>query len=262
MRLRILGCHGGESPEHHNTSFLVDDTILIDAGALTRSLDVAAQVKIDHVFLSHVHLDHIRDLAMLSDNVIGLRPTPVTIHCSPFTAQALQTHFFNNVIWPDFTKIPNPADPLGGPTLRIAPFAVGSRVAMGAYTFTTVPVHHPVDCQALFLSGDFGTFVYSGDTGPTQAMWQALNALTDLRALVTEVSFVDGMEKLAQVSGHLTPSLLGIELQKFHPKAAVPILLYHMKPSAEAALRGQIAALNHPNLQMLAPGQTFEWRAG
>lgn len=259
MRLRILGCHGGESPEHHNTSFLVDDNILIDAGSLTRSLDIAAQIKIDHVYLSHVHLDHIRDLAMLSDNVIGARPTPVRIHCSHPTAQALQAHFFNNIIWPDFTKIPNPSDPSGGPTLVIEPFTPGQPMTMGPYSFKTVPVHHPVDCQALFLSGSFGTFVYSGDTGPTDALWHALNACSDLVAHIHEVSFVNGMEKLAQLSGHLTPQMLGEELKKFTGKTAAPLLLYHMKPSSQTVLRTQIAALGNPRVQMLEPGQTFSW---
>ncbi|HET6346753.1 MAG TPA: 3',5'-cyclic-nucleotide phosphodiesterase [Myxococcota bacterium] len=258
MRLRILGCHGGESPSHRATSFLVDDNILLDAGALTRGLTVPQQALIDYVLLSHVHLDHIRDLALLTDNVIGVRKSPVEVFATDFTADALEKHFFNNLIWPDFTKIPNPADPNKGPTLKITRYNSGDTLEVGGYTVTTVPVNHPVDCQAIFVTGKTGTLVYSGDTGPTEALWTAINALKDLRAFIYEVSFPNNMEKLAHISGHLTPQMMAEELKKFKPQSKAPVLLYHMKPGFHEVLKDQVAALNDARLTILKPMDEFE----
>ena len=173
MRLRVLGCHGGESPTHRTTCFLVDDVLALDAGALTRGLTVAEQAKVDNVVLSHVHLDHIRDLALIADNVIGLRKKPLDIHAVEFTASALEKHIFNDVIWPNFTKIPNPSDAENRPTLRIQRFAPEQSFQLGEHTIRTVPVNHPVDCQAIFVTTKSGTLVYSGDTGPTDKLWGA-----------------------------------------------------------------------------------------
>lgn len=258
MRLRILGCHGGESPSHRATSFLIDDHLLLDAGSLTRALTVKEQALVDHVFISHSHLDHIRDLALLADNVIGMRKKPVQIHCTDPVADALEKHLFNNIIWPDFTKIPNPADPQN-PVLKIHRMRSGESVQVESYRVSTVPVNHPVDCHALFVTGKTGTLVYSGDTGPTDKMWEAINKLTDLRAFIYEVSFPNNMEKLAHVSGHLTPLMLAEELKKYKPKTEAPILLYHLKPGFFEVLQDQLAALQDKRLRILHPTDEFHF---
>jgi ribonuclease BN (tRNA processing enzyme) len=112
MRIRVLGCHGGETPKHRTTSFLIDERITIDAGAVCRSLTLDEQVKIDHMLISHSHMDHVKDLALLADQIIGRRQTPVMLHCGPETAETLRSSYFNNFLWPDFTRIPTPTNPV------------------------------------------------------------------------------------------------------------------------------------------------------
>jgi 3',5'-cyclic-nucleotide phosphodiesterase len=258
MRLRVLGCHGGESPTHRATSFLIDDRLLLDAGAMTRGLTVAEQARVDTVFISHAHLDHIRDLALAVDNVIGVRPSPVDVYCTDPTATALERHIFNNVIWPDFTKIPNPADPEMRPTLQIHRIESGASVEVNGYKVRTVAVNHPVDCQALFVTGDSGTLVYSADTGPTDELFEALNRLDDLRALIHEVSFPNGMEELANVSGHLTPQMLAAELDKIDARVDAPILLYHFKPGFHDQLKAEVAEIGDSRLKILKPMDEIE----
>lgn len=258
MRLRVLGCHGGESPTHRATSFLIDDVLTLDAGSMSRGLSVAEQVAIDHIFISHSHLDHIRDLALVGDNIIGVRNKPLDIYCTDPTADALENHIFNNIIWPDFTKIPNPADPDQGPTLRINRIKSGDTIEAGRYKVRTVAVNHPVDCQALFVKTDEGTLAYSGDTGPTDVLWEILNDTEDLLAFIYEVSFPNGMEKLADVSGHLTPNMMAAELEKFRPKGDPPILIYHLKPGFHDVLKSQIADLGDSRLTILKPMDEFE----
>jgi len=98
MRVRVLGCHGGETPRHRTTCFLIDERITIDAGAVCRSLTLDEQVGIDHMLISHSHMDHVKDLALLADQIIGRRRTPVTLHCGPETAETLRTSYFNNYL--------------------------------------------------------------------------------------------------------------------------------------------------------------------
>jgi ribonuclease BN (tRNA processing enzyme) len=257
MRLRVLGCHGGESPSHRTTCFLIDDDLLIDAGAITRGLTVPEQAKINHVVVSHSHLDHIGDLALLADNVISMRDKPVEIYCTDVTADALEKHFFNNVIWPNFTKIPLPRAK-DQTVLHLTRIRSGEPFTIGGYTLRTVPVKHPVECHGVFVRGKTGTLVYSGDTGPTDRLWTELNELDDLRAFILEVSFPNELKELAHISGHLTPELLSEELGKWQPKNKAPVLLYGMKPAFHEALKEQIAALADPRLTMLRPMDEFE----
>ena len=42
MQLRILGCHGGETPKHRTSSFLVGDTLAVDAGENDLVLDLCS----------------------------------------------------------------------------------------------------------------------------------------------------------------------------------------------------------------------------
>jgi ribonuclease BN (tRNA processing enzyme) len=259
MRLRILGCHGGESTSHFATSFLLDENLLIDAGAVSRSLTLEEQCAIDYVVISHSHLDHIHDLAFLADNVIGLRDRPIDLYCTTPTADALKAHIFNNVIWPDFTHIRNPADPLHRPILRVHRIETRTSERVGRFNLRTVPENHPVDCQAMFLTWDGGTLAYSADTGPTDELWDELNKLTDLRALIYEISFPNEMRWLADVSGHLTPAMAACELKKFELASTAPILLYHMKPGYLDVLEAQIRELGDRRLTILKPQDEFEF---
>jgi 3',5'-cyclic-nucleotide phosphodiesterase len=253
MHLRVLGCHGGESATHRTTCFVIDDVLALDAGALTRGLSVPAQAKIEAVVLSHVHLDHIKDLALIADNIIGVRTSPLDIYCTAATAEPLEKHFFNNLIWPDFTQIPNPADPNGGPTVRINRIESGDTFTIGRYRIRTVAVSHPVDCQSIWVTTERGTLVFSGDTGPTDNLWKEVNACDDLRAFIYEVSFPNEMAELAEVSGHLTPEMMAKELEKYDPITDAPVLLYHMKPGFTDELKAQVADLGDPRLTMLKP---------
>lgn len=259
MRLRVLGCHGGESPSHRASCFLIDEGLLLDAGACTRGLTVAEQAKLDWVFISHAHMDHIRDLPLLADNVIGVRTKPVDIYCTRPTADAIMKNIMNNSVWPDFTKIPNPADPEKRPTLRLNVVESGQTVEVGDYKVRTVPVTHTVDTQALFVTSAAGTIVYSSDTGPTDKLYEEVNALSDLRAFILETSFTNDMEGLAKVSGHLTPAMLAVELRKYKPKSPAPVLIYHLKPSVYDAVKAQLLELNDPRLHILRVMDEFNY---
>ncbi|MCC6807899.1 MAG: 3',5'-cyclic-nucleotide phosphodiesterase [Deltaproteobacteria bacterium] len=261
MKLTVLGCHGGESPTHRMTTFLIDDDISIDAGSLCRGLDLDQQYKIAHVIISHTHLDHISDLAFLADNVIGMRPDPVTLHCTEKTVETLQNHFFNNKIWPDFTRIKIPKSDL--PVLQYSVYKPGVDFKVGRYMVRATPVNHPVESMAMIFKwnegGRTGAIGYSSDTGPTDAFWAEIAQQKDLKALLCECSFPLELQWLADVSGHLSPKTMHETIQKAQLGANVPILLYHGKPSHLQVLKNEVRALGDERMTMLKPNDRFEF---
>src|SRR6201999_2558379 len=111
MELRVIGCHGGETPRHRTSAFVLDDRLAIDAGSLTSGMDLEAQFRLNACVISHAHLDHIRDLAMIADNRCQADCEPLLVAATKETLAVLKKHFFNNLLWPDFSQIPNKARP-------------------------------------------------------------------------------------------------------------------------------------------------------
>jgi 3',5'-cyclic-nucleotide phosphodiesterase len=247
MQLRVLGCHGGETPKHRTSSFLVGDTLAIDAGAITSGLSLGEQARIDSVLVSHPHMDHIRDLATLADNRCQQGGSTLDIVGVPATIEALRIHFFNDVIWPDFTKI----DAKDGPTVRFVEVHPNQVAEVNGYEVTPVMVNHTVDTSAFIIRQNARSIVYGGDTGPTDELWTRINALDDLQALMMEVSFPNDESELAFQSRHLTPDTLSMELGKLELSEELPILLYHIKPTFEAKVLRELAAIRGRNLQIL-----------
>lgn len=245
MNLRVLGCSGSDLPGQHLTSFLVNDTILLDAGSVTSSLDLAEQARIEHIFITHSHLDHIKDILFLADNLIeffaaGSRP-PLQLHGLPHVLDAISTHLLNDTIWPDFTVIP-----ANSPVLHYAPMTPGTPVTVDGLSIVTWPVNHARAASGYVLWEGEGehNLAYTGDTGPCDGWWRFCDELAfPLRNLITEASFPSDMETLANVSKHLTPKLLRAELAKL--RANPEIYIYHMKApfytTIEAELRRELA---------------------
>ena len=253
MQLRILGCHGGETPKHRTSSFLVGDSLAVDAGAITSGLSLREQERIQSVLVSHPHMDHIRDLATLADNRCQQGGSTLDIVGIPATIEALRKHLFNDVIWPDFTKI----DAKDGPTVRFVEVRPNQASEVDGYEVTPILVNHTVDTSAFIIRHGDKSIVYGGDTGPTDDLWNRINALDDLQALMMEVSFPNDEAQLAHVSRHLTPESLGTELDKLTLSAELPILLYHIKPTFEQRVLRELASLRGRNLQVLQLHEEF-----
>jgi 3',5'-cyclic-nucleotide phosphodiesterase len=247
MQLRVLGCHGGETPSHRTSSFLVGDSLAVDAGAITSGLSLREQERIRSVLVSHPHMDHIRDLATLADNRCQQGGSTLDIVGIPATIEALEKHFFNDVIWPDFTKI----DSKGGPTVRFVEVQPNEVTEVDGYDVTPVMVNHTVDTSAFVIRHRDKSIVYGGDTGPTDELWTHINALDDLQAIMMEVSFPNDEAQLAHDSRHLTPESLDSELDKLTQDEGLPILLYHIKPTFERRVLQELASLRGRNLQIL-----------
>ncbi len=251
MKLQVLGCHGGELPSCRTTCFLVDDVLALDAGALTSSLSLEQLCKVDDILVGHSHFDHVKDLPLMADLIIGRRDKPVTIHASRECARALREYMFNNALWPDFTRIPTRKEPV----LRIKAFRAGSTFQVGPYTVQSIPVHHPVESCGFIITHGRTSLAMSGDTGPTDKLWKVLNQTPTLKALLVETSFPNALHQLADVSGHLTPKMLEDELTKFQ-RNGCNVLVYHLKPAFLAQLKKELGVMP---VEILELGDTFEF---
>jgi ribonuclease BN (tRNA processing enzyme) len=252
MKLRVLGCSGGIGDERHTTSLLIDDDILIDAGTGALRLTREELARIDHVFLTHTHLDHILSLPLLLDSVAGERGHPLTVHAIPEVLQILRNHLFNWHIWPDFTRIPSPEAPF----LHFAEIVVNAPVCLGTRELTPIPANHVVPAVGYLLRGPKACLLFSGDTASHEPLWALANAQTDLEHLIVECSFPDALADIAHASKHYCPATLAPDLELLKPGPSVWIT--HLKPGGEAEIMTELSRRSGVRPQALEEGQTFD----
>jgi len=225
VRLRVLGCSGGIGGRHlRTTSFLLDHDVLIDAGTGVGDLTLAELSQIDHIFVTHSHLDHVGSIPFMVDTVGGMRSRPLVVHATRATLEILRNHLFNWSIWPDFTEIPSPEAPF----LRYEEIEVGAPVTLGGRRITAIPARHTVPAVGYHLDSGAASLVFTGDTGPNEALWQVVNGIANLRYLIIETAFSNKERALAEMSRHLCPEMLAEELAKLERDAEIYIT--HLKP--------------------------------
>jgi ribonuclease BN (tRNA processing enzyme) len=239
MQIRVLGCSGSIAAGSRTTSFLLDDNVLIDAGTGVGDLTLDELSRIDHILITHSHLDHVLAIGLLADSVTRRRRAaqrpPVTVHALPATIAALRTHVFNGVIWPDFTRLPDQINPV----LRFEPVAVGQVLQLGRRQVEVLPAQHTVPAVGYAVLGGQGAWIFTGDTGPNAALWERLRQLP-VAALVIETAFGDEEQALARLSQHLSPAQLQAELAQLAQPADV--FITHIKPGEVDAVMSEIGA--------------------
>jgi ribonuclease BN (tRNA processing enzyme) len=234
MKVKILGCSGGIGGNLRTTAILVDEDILIDAGTGVADLSIEDMMKIDHIFVTHSHLDHIACIPLLLDTVIGLREKHLTVHATRETWQTLKDHIFNWKIWPDFSAIPDETDPF----LRHSEIQLGETVELGGRGITPLPANHTVPAVGFRLDSGTASLVFTGDTTSCPALWDAVNAIENLKYILIETAFSNGEIELAKRSRHLCPSMLHEELERLSRPAQVYIT--HLKPGEGEQIMRQV----------------------
>jgi ribonuclease BN (tRNA processing enzyme) len=253
VQIRVLGAYGGSTPDHLQTSFLIEGTVALDAGALTAALTLEEQARVKSILVTHSHMDHIASLPFLVENVFGKTEGPIEVIAPAEVATLLQNHLFNDAMWPDFTRIPNHLLP--AVTFRV--IQARTPLAVNGLTAVAIPVCHVVPTFGYLVSSGGSSVIFSSDTGPTEEIWRVAREAPGLKAIFVECSFPNGMSEIAEISKHLTPASLKEEMRKFPP--GVPVKLYHMKPPALAALEADVAALGEPRITLLRDGDVLEF---
>jgi ribonuclease BN (tRNA processing enzyme) len=253
MKLRVLGASGAEFPDHRLPAFLIDGKVLLDAGTIGSTLKPAEQWKIKHVLLTHSHLDHVKGLPFLADNIIitGKEHRVEVYSISP-VLNLIKRNVLNWRVWPDFTAIPDPERGV----LKLNTIRAGSRFDVDGLTVTAYKVAHTVPAVGYVVEDrKGGKLLYSGDTGPTSRIWKAVDG--NMSCAIVEVSFPNSMTELAVRTGHLTAELLKAEIGKMK---AVPerILITHPKPQHRARIKRELGSLRMKNIHMLNDGEEFD----
>jgi cAMP phosphodiesterase len=253
MKVKVLGCSGSESIGHMTPGFLVNDRVMLDAGTISSALSIESQSKITDVFISHTHLDHVKGILFLADNIIGRIKQPVNIRAIPKVIDAIRKHLMNELIWPDFTKIPSPKDPV----LAYKPMKAGTAVSTAGLTVKAIPMNHPVPAVGFVVSDGRSSFIYSADTGPNEKLWTEAKRLRNLEGIIVDTSFPNSMDFVAGLSGHFTPAQLHADLTKAKVAATVPIYIYHIKPVHKKRVIKELNDLGRKNVKILQEGKTY-----
>ena len=198
MKLTVVGCSGSISgPDSPASSYLLQAphedrtfSLLIDCGpgamgALYRYIDPC---EVDAIALSHLHPDHCLDMcgyyvaARYSPNAPWpKRPVYAPADAGSRLARAYEVTGNRREVSESGVSFAEHFDwHTWQPSQRIGPFMV-----------RTVRVAHPVDAYGIRVEEDVpggGAMVYSGDTGPSEALVQLANSV-DL--LLVESAFLD-----------------------------------------------------------------------
>ena len=252
MKIRVLGAFGGEGLRHRPSSFLINDKILLDGGSVTGALSVPQQLAIEHAIISHAHLDHVAGLAYLTETLAFCEVgAAVTISSIDPVISTLRGSVFNNVLWPDFSKIPHPDVPV----VKFRTLIEDVEQRVSDVWVTPVAVSHTVPAAGFILHDGTSGVIYSGDTGPTEALWQAARNLRGLRAVILECAFPNRLGSLAQVAKHMTPSLIRRELEKLPPDLLVWI--FHVKPQFHEEIAEELARIDPRRVSILEQDRTY-----
>ena len=252
MRLKVIGSSGGEYPGHNPPAFLIDDHILLDAGTIGASLNESSQWKIRNILITHAHLDHIKGIPFLADNLrIRNKVHSVNVISISSVLMALKKNLLNNRIWPDFTII----SAASRPVLILKAISPGKPFRINGYAITAYKVNHSVHAVGYIIEDSEGKrLLYTGDTGPTDAIWKAAG---NIRYAIIEVSFPNSLKAMAMKTGHLTPELFMKEIKKMdHPPEK--ILVTHPKPLYLEQIKSEIRKLSLKNIKILKDGEIYD----
>lgn len=254
MRFKVLGCYGAELPNFRPTGFLIGESLLLDAGTIGVALDEEQEMLVSDVLITHPHMDHVKSLPFLIDVVASRKNSPIIIYSIHDVLDIIHKHLFNNLLWPDFTKIPSAENPF----VRLVSVEEGIYKKINEFMIKAIKVNHTVPTVGYIIKDSNGdSLLYTGDTGPTEAIWKEASLEKSLKGVIVETSFPNSMKELALASGHLTPEMLSLELKKMED-IDVPIFITHLKPSHLDILKEELMALGRKNIIFLEDGKEYE----
>ena len=253
MQVDVIGGYGGETDKCRLTCLVINDSVALDAGSLSRALSVERQLGVGAIVLTHSHIDHTNSLPFFIENVYERGRSTIDIYASGATIYSVRKHLFNNASWPDFSRLPNNLLP----AIRFRELSAEVPVFVEGVKFTPIPVDHLVPTYGFLVEQGGAAVLWSSDTGPTTRLWEIANQTPDLAAVCIDTSFDNSMQQIADLSLHLTPRTLGLELEKL--ERDVRVIVHHLKPPCIDRIYEEITALGDPRIEFLEQGRRYEF---
>ncbi len=252
MILEVLGCSGNVTRHHRTTAYLLNDGVLFDAGTMTDVLAPARLRRISHVFLSHIHLDHVKGLCSLAEELSMDADRAVTVLADEEVINAISRHVFNDCLWPDFTAIPEKENPV----VRLQTVDLFCDTTVHGLSVRAIPVNHRVHTTGFLVREGKKAIMLTSDTGMTEQFWETAKAEAPIEFIIAHVAFPSRLPDLALTSGHMTLSIL-LERIDNYGLHNVPIYVSHMKSMFEREIREEMAKAGRKNLRVLEQGSVL-----
>ena len=163
LKVRLLPSSIASDPQRQLlTTFLVDDSLAIDAGCLAFALTAEEMHRIRHILITHAHADHTASLPIFISEVFPTLTVPVIVHATAQVIDALHRFVFNGDMWPDFAQIPLLNG--RGPALEFCPLEPGTPLTVGNLQVTPILVNHLVPTVGFVVEGQQAGFAITSDT--------------------------------------------------------------------------------------------------
>ncbi len=246
MKLEILGCYGNVIGDFRATSFLINDSVLLDAGTVTEVLDRERLKRLKQVVITHTHIDHLKGLFPLVDELVMMGDYSIELISVPQIVDVIAKNLFNNLIWPDFTVIPSKNEAV----ISLQAMELEETKGIDAITVKPVLMTHSVYTVGYVVKEGGRGFMFTADTGPTRRFWEVAREETGLDFIIADVSFPSRFEELARVSGHGTLSMLVDQLDRFG-LGKMPVYITHIKPIFLDEIVREVSSLGRETIRLL-----------
>ena len=257
MKIQLLPStfdeYGRATSQQHLPCFLLDDCMAIDAGSLALAVNESQRQTVRDIIITHPHLDHVATLPIFIDDLFAELRQPIQVYATPETIETLEQHIFNWKVFPRFKELTNDF----GTVLEYQPIVLNRKFAISHFEVTAVAVSHQIPTVGLIVSSGGRTIAFTSDTAPTDDFWEFVNALPTLDVVLIECAFPNSKAGLAEISHHLTPRKLYLELAKLKHKC--PIFIINIKPMYRSEIICELEELRLPQLQVMQVGKVYDF---
>jgi len=237
--IKVLGAYGTKAKGFGTSAFHLNEKNVIDAGNLLKPL-VEKSAKIENIWLTHTHLDHICDIAYILDNYYALRDVTLNIIGLPETIAAIKKHFLNDLIWPDFSLIR--LHNSSAMSVKYIEVECGKTYQIGEEEhIEAFKTDHTVPSCGYIYTKKRQSILITADTYSLANACKIIDSRTDINSVVIECSFPSNMASLALESKHLTPKTLFNPLETLK-RENFQLYINHIKPLYLEQITKEIAA--------------------
>jgi HD-GYP domain-containing protein (c-di-GMP phosphodiesterase class II)/phosphoribosyl 1,2-cyclic phosphodiesterase len=225
--IKVLGAYGAKAKGLGTSCFYLNSKNIIDAGNVLDSLGEESK-DIEKIWITHSHLDHISDIAYIIDNDFAVRTKSLEIIALPQTIVSIKEHYFNNILWPDFSKIPLKDSSQMAVVYKELELQKVYKLNENEFIKAFETDHIVESCGFIYTKNENSVLITS-DTYSLVTAINEINTDKSIKSIVVECSFPSNLEDLAKNSKHLTPKSLFEKLENVK-RDDISLYINHIKP--------------------------------